>query len=103
MTENPEAAAPEAPTGPVARHPALETAYLAPEAVLYDDRSGQVLHLNGSAAAIWMTLDGELTVDGVVAELAAIFEVAPEAIRADVDAALADFARLGLLDDSATA
>ena len=50
---NLESAAGEAtvPARP-APYPDVETAYLRPEAVIYDDRSGTVIHLNGSAAAV---------------------------------------------------
>ena len=78
-------------------HPDVETAFLQPEAVLYDDRSGTVIHLNGSAAAVWMMLDGTLDVDAVVRELSGIFEVDVDTIRPDVEAALADFAAQNLL------
>ena len=82
-----------------APHPDVETAFLQPEAVLYDDRSGTVIHLNGSAAAVWMLLDGSLDLDALVGELSGIFEVAADAIRPDVEAAVADFAAQGLLID----
>jgi hypothetical protein len=88
-----DAVAPERP----APHPEVETAFLQPEAVLYDDRSGTVIHLNGSAAAVWMLLDGTTDVDALTAELAEIFEVAAVTIRSDVEAALADFGAQGLL------
>lgn len=88
-----DVAVPERP----APHPAVETAFLQPEAVLYDDRSGTVIHLNGSAAAVWMLLDGTLDIGALVGELAQIFEVAGDAIRPDVEAALAHFAAQDLL------
>lgn len=52
--------------------------------------------LNGSAGIIW-----EVAVSGsrqIVDEVAEAFEVAPEAIAADVEAALASFSRLGLIE-----
>ena len=39
-------------------HPAVETAYLAPEVVLWDGRHHQVHHLNPSASAVWLCIDG---------------------------------------------
>lgn len=86
-----------------APHPAVETAFLQSEAVLYDDRSGTVIHLNGSAAAVWMMLDGTLDSDGVVRELSGIFEVDVDTIRPDVEAALADFATQDLLIEGSAA
>jgi len=92
-----DAVVPERP----APHPDVETAFLQPEAVLYHDRSGTVIHLNGSAAAVWMLLDGTLDADALVGELAEIFEVAAETIRPDVEAALAGFAAQDLLVEGA--
>jgi hypothetical protein len=83
---------------PPRAHPAVETAFLAPEAVLWDGRHHQVHHLNPSASAVWLCIDGELTADQIAAELSEIFETPLEVIRPDVDSALAEFLRLGLLD-----
>ena len=80
-----------------APHPAVETAFLKPEAVLYDGRSAAVIHLNASAAAVWMLLDGTLGLDKLVHELSAIFAVEVDAIFEDVESALAGFAAEGLL------
>jgi len=79
-------------------HPAVETAFLAPEAVLFDTRHHQVHHLNPSASAVWLCIDGELTPDQIATELSEIFEVPREVIRPDVDDAISEFVRLGLLD-----
>ena len=86
-----------------APHPDVETAFLQPEAVLYDDRSGTVIHLNGSAAAVWMLLDGTLDRSSLVDALADIFEVSADAITPDVEAALANFAEQDLLVEGAGA
>lgn len=79
----------------------VETAYLSPAAVLYDDASGTVVHLNASAAAIWMTLDGRLDVGGIASELSQVFDVPPDTLRPDIDAALRDFARRNLIVEGA--
>ena len=79
-------------------HPAVETAFLAPEAVLWDGRHHQVHHLNPSASAVWLFVNGELTADQIASELSEIFNSPREAIRPDVDNALSEFVRLGLLD-----
>lgn len=94
-----DVAVPERP----APHPDVETAFLSPEAVLYDDRSGSVIHLNGSAAAVWMMLDGTLDLEGLSIELAGIFEVSAEVIRPDVETALAVFAEQSLLAEGSPA
>ena len=81
-------------------HPAVETAFLAPEAVLFDSRHHQVHHLNPSASAVWLCIDGELTADQIATELSEIFDTPRELIRPDVDEAIGEFVRLGLLDGS---
>ncbi len=82
-------------------HPAVETAFLAPEVVLWDGRHQRVHHFNPSASAVWLFVDGKLTADQIATELSEIFETPQDAIRPDVDDALAEFLRLGLLDDNA--
>ena len=88
-----EVAVPERP----APHPDVETAFLQPEAVLYDARSAAVIHLNSSAAAVWMLMDGTLDISALVVEIASIFGVSPDAVSADVHAVLNQFARRNLL------
>lgn len=78
-------------------HPAVETAFLAPEAVLWDTRHQQVHHLNPSASAVWLLIDGELTADQIARELCDIFGAEFDAVRPDVDDAIAEFVRRGLL------
>ena len=82
-------------------HGSVETAFLPPEVVLFDDRHGELHHLNPSASAVWLMLDGELSVDEVAAELSDIFSVPPGEILPDVEAAVEDFRGRGLLDGSA--
>ena len=78
------------------RHPDVETAVLAGEAVLYDERSGMVHHLNPAASAIWSLLDGRSVAD-LVGALTEMTGVPAEQLRADVLQALADFRTAGLL------
>lgn len=49
------------------------------------------------AVAVLKLVDGVRTVDGIVADLAMQFHAAPEAIRADVDAMLADLSARGAI------
>lgn len=92
MTEDPQA------------DPAVLTRVLDGEAVLFDSRTGTVTHLNPSASAVWMLLDGTQPLPGVVSELAGIFDAPLEVILPDVAAAVADFGARGLLmtNDRAT-
>jgi hypothetical protein len=84
-------------------HASVETAFLPPDVVLFDDRHGEIHHLNASASAVWLMIDGELTVDDVADELSEIFSVPTDQIRPDVDTAIDDFRSRGLLDGSARA
>jgi hypothetical protein len=88
--------------GRPAPHPAVETAFLQPEAVLYDGRSGVVIVLNVSAAAVWMLLDGTRDVDALTQELSGSFEIPADIIRPDIETALAGFADLGVLVEGAS-
>ncbi len=78
------------------RHPSVETAVFDTEAVIYDDRSGMVHHLNPSAAAIWLLLDGR-TVAAVIDTLSGQTGVPPDDIRADVVRAIAELRDADLL------
>ena len=82
-----------------APHPAIETSYLESEAVLLDERTGTVHHLNSSASAVWLLLDGKLSIDEVAGELSEILGVPAEDVLPDVQAAVADFLDHGLLAD----
>ena len=84
---------------PPAPHPAIETAYLAPEAVLYDERTGRVYRLNPSASAVWLLMDGAADVDAIAADISEIFEVPVEQVRPDIVTAIEQFAAQGLLLD----
>jgi hypothetical protein len=76
----------------------VETAYLAPEAVLYDAATGRVHLLNPGAAAVWMLLDGRQDARGLAAELGELFGRSAGELLPEVTEAIADFAQRGLLD-----
>lgn len=78
------------------RHPAVETALFGTEAVLYDERSGMVHHLNGPACAIWRLLDGRPVAD-VVAVLCQTTGVGRDHIRRDVIQTIGEFDAAELL------
>lgn len=79
----------------------VHTVFLPPEAVLLDGRTGDIHHLNASASAVWMLLDGQESTDEIAEELAAILGATAEVQVADVEAALADFGERHLLDETA--
>lgn len=78
------------------RNASVETVVLGNEAVLYDERSGTVHHLNPSACAVWMLLDGRPLAE-VVAALADRTGAARAEIERDVGRAVAGFGEAGLL------
>ena len=59
---------------------------------LYDSASQQAAVLNGPASDIWRLLDGARTVEEIVGELAAAYQVEPDEIRPQVVQAVADLA-----------
>jgi PqqD family protein of HPr-rel-A system len=79
-----------------ARSPSVETAVFDTEAVLYDERTGTVHHLNAPACAVWMLLDGR-PVGAVVATLSEETSLPSAEIRRDVLQAIADLGDAGLL------
>jgi hypothetical protein len=55
---------------------------------LFNSASGTAVALNGTARDIWELVDGESSVDDVVATLARAYRVEPEAIEGDVRVAV---------------
>jgi hypothetical protein len=72
-------------------------AFVDDEAVLLDGATGEVHRLNGSAATVWSCLDGDGTIDELVADLAAAYDADATAVGADTVAVLGDLAARGLL------
>ena len=78
-------------------HPSIETALLGDEAVLYDERSGMVHHLNPPACAIWTLLDGR-SVGELVDVLSRSTGVPVAELGPEVRRAIENLAAAGLLD-----
>ena len=68
--------------------PTVSSQELGDDLSLFDSASGTAMALNGTASDIWSLVDGEATFDEVVETLARAYRVEPEAIEADVRAAL---------------
>lgn len=81
-----------------ARHPSIETADFGTEAVLYDQRSGTVHHLNASACAVWRLLDGR-SIGDIVSLLSESTGIPPADIREDAARAIGELGTAGLLAD----
>lgn len=67
------------------------------EAVLYDERSGTLHHLNASASVIWWRLDGVATIGQVIDEFAASFRIARATMKDDVGGAMLTLIEHGLV------
>lgn len=67
------------------------------EAVLYDTDSGHTHLLNPTATVIWGCLDGETTVDELIADLAVEYGVDAPVIAAEVVELIKRFGEQGLL------
>ena len=67
------------------------------ELVAYAPATSQAVSLNVSARAIWELCDGTRTLDDICNELSASAGMPPEALRADVQAAIEQMRDLGLL------
>ena len=78
------------------RHPAVETAVFETEVVVYDDRTGMVHHLNPSASAIWLLLDGR-PLAAVIDTLNETTGVLRDDLRPDVVRAITAFRDADLL------
>ena len=68
------------------------------EALLLDERNGQVHVLNGTAAEVWELCAGDSTVEGVATALASSYGLGQEAVRDDVENIVETFRELGLLE-----
>jgi hypothetical protein len=78
-------------------HGDVETAFVGGEAVLLNVATGAVYALNPSASAVWLLLDGESSLTDIARELSDIVGLPADQLVADVEAAIDDFARQGLL------
>lgn len=96
----------------MAKKPALDRAYrfspdiawrrIGDESVVLDLKSSDYYSLNETAALLWESLGEGLTPEKAVARLCEEFEAEPDAVRKDVEAALAELlsARLILRSDA---
>lgn len=76
----------------------LTAAELDGEAVVYDDRTGEVHHLNPTATVIYSLCDGTSTIRKMSSELAGAFAVPADEVERQVRALLRQFRKAGLLD-----
>jgi hypothetical protein len=84
-------------------HPAVETALFTDvsyTAVLWDGRSHTVHTLGPLSSAIWMTIDGAMSISAIAGELEELGLVEQTTGRPAVVSALVQFWSLGLLNGS---
>lgn len=67
---------------------------------LYRDDIDEVLVLNRSAGDVWRLADGTMTLDEIVERLAAAYQAAATALRADVESVISDLSERGYLVES---
>ena len=68
------------------------------EAVIYDEETGELHHLNPSATIVFGLCDGTQTPDEMAAEIAAAFGVPVEEMTPQVREVVDQFGYAGLLD-----
>ncbi|MGQ0671114.1 MAG: HPr-rel-A system PqqD family peptide chaperone [Actinomycetota bacterium] len=83
---------------PRAREEGLTIAHLDQEAVIYDERSGDLHHLNPTATLVFQLLDGSATIKELSADIAEAFGLNPEEVEGQVRSLVRRFRRAGLLD-----
>jgi len=82
---------------------AVETALFADNdfrAVVFDERTAKLHHLNPVASAVWVLCDGTTSVAAVEAELADVLGMDASTAASHVDAAMRQFWDAGLLAGS---
>jgi PqqD family protein of HPr-rel-A system len=68
------------------------------EAVVYDERSGELHHLNPTATLIFGFLDGTATVRELAADVADAFGVPADEVETQIRTLVRSFRKLGLLN-----
>lgn len=81
----------------VAHTPGVVSRVIDGEAVLVDPKQGMVRVLNPTGARIWELIDGQDTIAGLAAALAAEYGIEPARAQADVLVFCADLLRRGVL------
>lgn len=83
---------------PRAREEGLTIAHLDGEAVIYDERSGDLHHLNPTATLVFQLLDGSATIKELSADIAGAYGLAAEEVEGQVRSLVRRFRKAGLLD-----
>lgn len=84
-------------TGP-RRRTDLALVELDGEAVIYDERTGNLHHLNSTATLVFHLLDGRTSIEDVAREIAEVVAVPAVEIRRQIDDVVSTFGQAGLLE-----
>jgi PqqD family protein of HPr-rel-A system len=76
----------------------LEIVELDGEAVIYDEDTRELHHLNPAATIVLSLCDGTLAVKEMAAEISSAFGMAADEVEPQVRKVLKDFRKAGLLD-----
>jgi PqqD family protein of HPr-rel-A system len=68
------------------------------EAVIYDEASGKLHHLNPSATIVFSLCDGSGTVKDLAAEISAAFDLQASEVEQQIRSVLKEFRAEGLLE-----
>jgi PqqD family protein of HPr-rel-A system len=68
------------------------------EAVIYDETSGKLHHLNPSATIVFSLCDGSGTVKDLAAEISAALDLQPSEVERQIRSVLKEFRAEGLLE-----
>jgi PqqD family protein of HPr-rel-A system len=68
------------------------------ELVVYDERNGELHHLNPSASLVFQLLDGTATMRELAGEIARTADASPERVEAEIRMVQRYLRRAGLLD-----
>jgi PqqD family protein of HPr-rel-A system len=68
------------------------------ELVVYDERNGELHHLNPSASVVFQLLDGTATMRELADEIARTVDASPERVEAEIRTVQRYLRRAGLLD-----
>jgi PqqD family protein of HPr-rel-A system len=88
------------PTRPPKIRGDLEMVVLDGEAVIYDEGTGELHHLNPTATIVLSMCDGTVPVSGIVEEIAEAFGVQVHELEREIKAVLREFRKAGLLEGS---
>ena len=86
------------PTDIFEKNKNIPSRWMEGEVILIDPDEGELLRLSPVGAAIWEALDGERTIESIIACIQENFEAEPKRIQRDVFAFLKQLRSQGLIE-----